>query len=164
MPAGIRGSSAATTARRGASLELVVAVAAAGDVAAGRKRIAGRLGKNASIHSRHRQPCERSHSRALGNVGRASRPHRLPQLMPPGCLRWPRLEPTNGARPCFTRMCMRLSRAFAIVIQRWILEVFLGWWRWLRRVVVASSRLGSEGSSDVDDLFRRQSPCAQGVS
>src|SRR6266704_4328128 len=35
---------------------------------------------------------------------------------------WPRLEPTNGARPCLTRMCMRSSSAFAMHIQRWRLR------------------------------------------
>src|SRR6267378_7593538 len=32
---------------------------------------------------------------------------------------WPRLEPTNGALPCLTSMCMRSSRALAMHIQRW---------------------------------------------
>src|SRR5438128_2688717 len=31
---------------------------------------------------------------------------------------WPRLEPTNGARPCLTRMCMRSSSALAMHIHR----------------------------------------------
>src|SRR5207302_7330963 len=31
---------------------------------------------------------------------------------------WPRLDPTKGARPCLTRMCMRSSSAFAMHIQR----------------------------------------------
>src|SRR5713226_1739262 len=32
---------------------------------------------------------------------------------------WPRLEPTNGARPCLTRMCIRSSSALAMHIHRW---------------------------------------------
>src|SRR5256885_5701233 len=34
----------------------------------------------------------------------------------PSC---PRLEPTNGARPCLTRICIRSSSALAMHIQRW---------------------------------------------
>src|SRR6202165_5166547 len=32
---------------------------------------------------------------------------------------WPRLEPTNGARPCLTRMWMRSSSALAMHIHLW---------------------------------------------
>src|SRR5438128_1592039 len=32
---------------------------------------------------------------------------------------WPRAEPTNGARPCRTSMCIRSSSAFVAHMARW---------------------------------------------
>src|SRR5258708_10202025 len=67
----------------------------------------------------------------------------------PSC---PRLDPTNGARPCLTRMCIRSSSALAMHIHRWI-------WRYCSRVTVplrvvvairSQSRQSIEGSRQRD--------------
>src|SRR5690348_10299734 len=78
---------------------------------------------------------------------------------------WPRLEPTKGARPCLTRMCMRSSSALAMHIQRCS-------WRYSSRVALSAAvvvatpsvyaaGVGHQRAGDVDDLFARQAEAVQ---
>src|SRR6476469_8378840 len=70
----------------------------------------------------------------------------------PSC---PRLEPTNGARPCLTNMCMRSSRALAMHIQWWswrYSSLVPAWWRTFVAIAFSLCR-GCQRSGDVGHLF-----------
>src|SRR5216683_840874 len=73
---------------------------------------------------------------------------------------WPRLDPTNGARPCLTRMCMRLSSALAMDIQRWSWR-YSSWVAVSRRVVVAIRICSASEPGRCRRPLPRSGPCAQ---